>query len=490
MSKKSKKSIFLSLFKYNIVFPVSFIQALEKIPGLDIKAFLDIHNQANSIPSIRLNPFKSIDKSFLSHLSIENAVPWSKHGYYLSSRPSFTFDPYFHAGAYYVQEASSMFIEYIINHIKQINNQKEWKILDACAAPGGKTTILSTAFPTSLLVANEVIRSRANILVDNIIKWGNSSTIVTQNDPAQFSTLSEFFNLMLIDAPCSGSGLFRKNKDAIAEWSPNNVQLCCERQQRIIHDLLPALAQDGYLIYATCSYSIEENENIVDEIMHSNTTETIRIPLESNWGIEEVITNQKAYCYRFWPYKVKGEGFFVACFKKRSPLAASKPALWADRGEERKRVQQKSEREYKKSLLSIVNKWFQPKENMHYYEHNENVYALPEHIMNDYNILKQYLYIKRAGINIGKIIRDDLIPEHDLAMSNLLADNIIKIDVDYTTAIQYLRKENIQLHTNYKGWVIICYNGMPLGWAKILSNRINNYYPSSLKIINQLIIES
>lgn len=457
------------------MFPVSFIQALEKIPGLDIKAFLDIHNQANSIPSIRLNPFKSIDKSFLSHLSIENAVPWSNYGYYLSSRPSFTFDPYFHAGAYYVQEASSMFIEHIINHIKQIDNQKEWKILDVCAAPGGKTTILSTAFPTSLLVSNEVIRSRANILVDNIIKWGNSSTIVTQNDPTQFSVISEFFNLMLIDAPCSGSGLFRKNKDAIAEWSPNNVQLCSQRQQRIIHDLLPALAQDGYLIYATCSYSIEENENIVNEIMCSNTMETIHIPIEPNWGIEEVITDQKAYCYRFWPYKVKGEGFFVACFRKKEQHLPLIPLREEDK-----------KKQYKKSISSILHKWFQPKENMHYYEHNENVYALPEHIMENYNMLKQHLYIKKAGINIGKIIRNDLIPEHDLAMSNLLADDIIKIDVDYTTAIQYLRKENIQLHINYKGWVIITYGGMPLGWVKILANRINNYYPSSLKIIKSM----
>lgn len=451
-------------------FPATFFKNLESIPDFNKDAFIKVHANPLPITSIRINPVKII-KSQLSHLPIANAVPWNPYGYYLSDRPSFTLDPYFHAGTYYVQEASSMFIAHIVNHIKRNDNKKEWKILDACAAPGGKTTLLGDVFSTSFVVANEVIASRNNILVDNIIKWGNPYIMVTQNDPTHFSKIPNFFNLILIDAPCSGSGLFRKDPEAIQEWSLNNVQLCSQRQQRIIHNLLPALEEDGYLIYSTCSFSMEENEHIIDEFIRKHSLETIRIPLQENWDIEEVYTSQKAYGYRFWPYKLKGEGFFVACLKKKKSTT--------------KIFLQKIKASKNKTDFSFaIDKWFKPIEEIYYHSHKENIYAIPKSIAEDFLILSKQLYIKRAGIHLGKIIRDDLIPEHDLAMSGLATEEVVRINVEYDTAISFLRKENININTQHKGWAIICYDGLPLGWVKMLSNRINNYYPSSLKILS------
>ncbi len=458
----------------NQALPTSLIKSLNSLKGFDEEAFTRIHDIASSITSIRINPFKIMDNKQLQHLSFENPVPWNSYGYYLSARPSFTFDPCFHAGAYYVQEASSMFIAHIANHIKQMDNRKEWKILDACAAPGGKTTLLADAFPQSFIIANEVIASRVNVLIDNVVKWGSPYVIVTQNDPVHFTRLNGFFNFMLVDAPCSGSGLFRKHPEATAEWSSNNVKLCSERQERILHNLISSLTQDGYLIYSTCSYSIEENEHIVDKLMGTNMFESVCIPIENSWGIEEVYTQQKAYCYRFWPYKLQGEGFFVACFKKK------RPPLVPPKGEERKKL-------HNNAFLSIINKWFKPIEEMVYHQHKENIYAIPKNSMNDYLLLNKHLYIKRAGIHIGKMIRDEIIPEHDLAMSTLIADDVVKVELDYATAIQFVRKENIEVHIPHKGWALACYNAFPLGWMKILPNRINNYYPLSLKIINKQI---
>ena len=178
-------------------------------------------------------------------------------------RPSFTFDPLFHAGTYYVQEASSMFLEQALK--QSVDLSQPLRVLDLCAAPGGKSTLLQSLLnKESLLVSNDVIKSRAAILEENIVKWGAANVVVTNNDPAHFARLENYFDAIVIDAPCSGSGLFRRDPEAINEWSENNVQLCSQRQQRIVADVWPALKQNGILIYSTCSYSAEEDEAILD----------------------------------------------------------------------------------------------------------------------------------------------------------------------------------------------------------------------------------
>src|SRR6185503_7400230 len=165
----------------------------------------------------------------------------------------------------------------------------------------------------SLLVANEVIRSRANILNDNIKKWGCSNVVVTNNDPKDFQRLENYFDVIVIDAPCSGSGLFRREPEAIEEWSKQNVMLCSQRQQRILADVLPALKNDGVLIYSTCSYSKEEDEQIAGWLKNELIINNEQLIIHPDWNI--VKSNGG---YRFWPDKVKGEGFFLACFRKEN----------------------------------------------------------------------------------------------------------------------------------------------------------------------------
>src|SRR6185295_2766131 len=247
-----------------------------------------VHRGREQVTSIRVNPLKmpvassewSVGDTHDSPLTTH--VPWSQYGYYLSQRPSFTFDPLFHAGCYYVQEASSMFLEQALK--QTVDLSRSLKVLDLAAAPGGKSThIQSLISKDSLLVSNEVIRSRSNILKDNIIKWGGDNVVVTNNDPKQFGKLENYFDGIVVDAPCSGSGLFRRDEQAIGEWSENNVQLCSQRQQRILADVWPALKKEGVLIYSTCSYSKEEDEEIVGWMKNNLSAINCQLEVDKNW---------------------------------------------------------------------------------------------------------------------------------------------------------------------------------------------------------------
>src|ERR1700761_2678664 len=303
----------------NHQFPHNFLESLTGEKGFDRESFLKIHAEAASPTSIRINPFKK------TAIKTDAQVPWSNEGHYLNTRPSFTFDPLFHAGSYYVQEASSMFIAHILKHIK---SAEPVKVLDLCAAPGGKSTLLNSAMTADdLLVANEIIKTRVPILADNLARWGTANTIVTNNDPKDFTRLTSFFDIILVDAPCSGWGMFRKDPAAMDEWSEANVNLCHQRQERILADVYPALKEGGYLIYSTCSYSVEENEDILDWLCNEFDLESIRIPIENNWGIvESQSTQKKAWGYRFYPDKVKGEGLFAACLQKKESSGDVAPA--------------------------------------------------------------------------------------------------------------------------------------------------------------------
>jgi 16S rRNA C967 or C1407 C5-methylase (RsmB/RsmF family) len=227
------------------VFPENFLASLSGEKGFEPHNFINAHQFSEPPTSIRINPFKS------SALKTNEQVPWCPEGKYLETRPSFTFDPLFHAGCYYVQEASSMFIDHIIKHIRP-NKDEPIKVLDLCAAPGGKSTLINSALNSNdLLVANEIIKTRVPVLCDNLNRWGTANVIVSNNDPKDFSKLTGFFDMILVDAPCSGSGMFRKDPQAMNEWSAANVNLCQQRQERILADIYPALKEDGYLIYST-----------------------------------------------------------------------------------------------------------------------------------------------------------------------------------------------------------------------------------------------
>ncbi len=274
--------------------------------------FIRVHEEAEKVTSIRINPRKLIKPE----ADNTSGVPWCSNGFYLNERPVFTLDPLFHAGTYYVQEASSMFTWHIVQQLKLDENPIT--ALDLCAAPGGKSTLLASVLhPDSLLISNEIIKPRASVLVGNLSRWGNANSIVTNNDPKVFGGWQGQVDLLLADAPCSGSGMFRKDPDTIDEWSEQNVELCAQRQQRILADSLPVLKEGGYLIYSTCSYSEKENEEILDWLMDSHALESVRITKDPDWGIiESQSLRHHAYGYRFYPHLVKGEGFFVAVLRK------------------------------------------------------------------------------------------------------------------------------------------------------------------------------
>ena len=447
--------------------PNELLESLQGTPGFDRAAFEAVHEEAAPLTSFRINPAKpAFPGNLISEIKqpVER-VPWSQFGYYLPERPSFTFDPFFHAGCYYVQEASSMFIEQAIQ--QHADNQATLKVLDCCAAPGGKSTHLQSILSSgSLLVTNEVIRSRAAVLKDNIIKWGTSNVIVTNNDPKDFSNLENYFDVIVVDAPCSGSGLFRRDAEAIEEWSINNVQLCSQRQQRILADCWPALKNGGLLVYATCSFSKEEDEVISNWLRQTLSAEKLKLTIDPSWGIIESDGN-----YRFWPDKVKGEGFFMSCFRKldeenETPVKSRKKKL---------EVLGRKEK-------PVLEKWVK-KEGLEFLRHQNTVFAWPEQSVNDFHFLVEHLKVIYSGIITGELIRDKLVPDHALALSGRVNDTVPRVELNYDQAIQYLQRKELALSGASLGWQLVTYQQQPMGWINVLANRINNYYPKELRIL-------
>ena len=461
--------------------PRELIDSLELVKGFDQNSFIEAHTTSEQVTSIRINPGKS-SRTLInvdSHFPIEKKIPWTTHGYYLSHRPSFTLDPLIHAGVYYVQEASSMFLEQILK--QTVDLSQPLKVLDLCAAPGGKSTLIQSLITdNSILVSNEVIKSRASVLQENIVKWGASNVIVTSSDPISFQRLENFFDVIVVDAPCSGSGLFRKDARAIDEWSEDNVHLCSQRQQRILADIYPALKKDGILIYSTCSYSEEEDECIADWLLDSFPLGSLQVSLDNNSdqreyeGILETISKKHAaFGYRFFPDKVKGEGFFIAAFRK----------LYGDDFRYRSQKKVKLEKA-SRNEETIVRPWLRKDTNVQLWKQGDLIFAFPTSLEKELlAIVASDLYIRMAGVIVGSIAGKDLVPHHALALSNLVNSEIVAIPLKKPEALQYLRKEEVKILFPHKGWALIQYEGMNLGWVKILGNRINNYYPKEWRIL-------
>jgi len=435
--------------------PEEFIIRTKKLLGDEWEAFEQALNE-ESPTSIRLNPRK-INKDLLSEiLPLSEQVPYAADGYYLSNRPSFTLDPLFHAGCYYVQEASSMILEYFVSNYFP----NPAKVLDLCAAPGGKSTHLSALLPDeSLLIANEVIRSRANILAENLIKWGNPNTLVTQNDPLEIGkSLPDFFDAIVADLPCSGEGMFRKDAAAIAEWSVNNVRLCAERQRRIVADVWAALKPGGILIYSTCTYNREENEENLEWICREFDAELLEEPR------------------RLTPHKTKGEGFFIAGIRKKI----------LDNRRQTLDIRQKTKCIKNNDLhFSPFAFCLSPLNNFTFVLDSNRWIAVPAIHYSAYLQIKNKLRILSAGVALGEMKGQDRIPAHGLAMSNVLSNSAFpQWEIDKQTALSYLRKEVLQTIPPQisKGYILITYKGHPLGFVKNIATRANNLYPQEWRI--------
>ncbi|EKB49353.1 methyltransferase RsmF C-terminal domain-like protein [Cecembia lonarensis] len=434
---------------------LSFKQALEKEP----------------VTSIRFNPFKKASK-----IQTSNKVPWSKWGFFLAERPSFTLDPLFHAGHYYVQEASSMFLEHILQHIKA---PKGGLFLDLAAAPGGKSTLLSSFLgQEGFLVANEVIKSRAAILKENIVKWGLGNCLVTQNDPAHFSGLEGFFDLVLVDAPCSGEGMFRKDINARLEWSEDHVLLCAQRQERIMDKAGSLVKGGGYLIYSTCTFNEKENEEMLRFICSEFSYEPIRIPLDPSWGIVEStieVEGSHYFGYRFYPHMTDGEGFFITILKR--PEEAFAQAIPRIKDFKHPHINLES----KQVQTNLIGQLGLP-ENSSIYSVNGSYFRLNESFKAHFEYLCRFVNVKYFGVELGKFNKDQFLPTHEWAVSVFPKNDFPQFELDKKDALEYLRKEDIQPTGLPEGWVLLTYQRSPIGWIKNLGNRTNNYYPKEWRI--------
>jgi len=421
--------------------------------------------------SVRINRHKTETRP-------ENSkqVPWNENGYFLEERPSFTLDPLFHAGCYYVQEASSMFISHILKTIQAPN---DGIFLDLAAAPGGKSTLLSSYLGNNgFLVANEVIKSRANILKENTIKWGIGNTLVTQNDSEHFGELAGFFDLVLVDAPCSGEGMFRKDPDAMSEWSPEHVTLCTARQERIMDQAGSFVKGGGYLIYSTCTFNEKENEDMVRFIISEYDYEPVRIPLDPTWGIVETeveIDGNSYFGYRFLPHRVEGEGLFISVLKRPDDALIHEPKRTKDFKHPYLKPVGKQEAEKLIQQLELP-------EYSCFYNLQDSYFWVNKDFQQHFEYLCRFLNIRYFGVELGKINNRQFIPNHELAVSILPKSGFLTVDLDLKNALDFLRKEDISLDNLPEGWVLVMYKNMPLGWLKNLGNRTNNYYPKEWRI--------
>ena len=405
--------------------PKEFIDYTRHLMGEDLYAAFEKGMSEEPPVSIRINPFKAD----IHHINIplkDEDIEWCEYGIYLTKRPNFTFDPLLHAGLYYVQEASSMFVYHVL---KQVVKNKVL-MLDLCAAPGGKTTCAMSALPQgSKMFSNEPIRQRSQILNENIQKFGVQDICVTNNYAKDYQKSKLMFDVILTDVPCSGEGMFRKDEGAINEWSTKNVNDCQKLQREIVSDIWDCLKPGGILIYSTCTFNAHEDEENVAWIADNLGADFINIETKAEWNITGSLIDKNPV-YRFIPGKTRGEGIFMAVLQKHGDYDG------------------------KMSMSNIDAKALKP------------------------------LHVLYNGVEPDTIKGKQAIPHHSKAMStNLVENEYAKVEIDYNQAIAYLRKEAITLNSEApKGIVLLTYQKHPIGFAKNIGNRANNLYPQEWKI--------
>lgn len=437
----------------SIPFPAAFEERIKKDLFLGQPLLKALDEQAPV--SVRFHPLKHQAK-----LDTIGHIPWCENGVYLKERPSFTLDPLFHAGAYYPQEAGSMVLDTLLKNLQLPTSPK---ILDLCAAPGGKSTLIASFMAgKGLLVSNEVIQARSRILKENMSKWGYTNSIVTNNDPKDFQRLQQFFDAIVVDAPCSGEGMFRKDEKAREEWSEDNVQLCCGRQKRILADVWDALIPGGYLIYSTCTFNSNENEENVEWMIEEFGAELIEIDLPA--PIVKGRNGIGNYCL---PGRTDTEGFFVAVVQK------------GDEKLLRQRFTRKADFRLQKDMLDIplyadltdtvVLNW------------NDKLLALPAEMEEFMMHVQAQMRLQKMGTTIGDVSRKGIHPNEELALNPQLCSYNERIELERKDALRYLHGDTFSL-AGTQGYRLITFENESLGWIKHLGTRFNNLYPKEWRI--------
>ena len=421
--------------------------------------------------SVRLNPFKN------SHDFEGTEVPWNRYGRLLPERPKFTLDPHLHGGAYYVQDSSSMFVGHVFRRLlDQVRESAGGvvRVLDLCAAPGGKTTDLAASLREAfgdgfILVSNEVMKQRAAVLADNVALWGDPNVVVTSDDPRAFASLPGFFDVVVADVPCSGEGMFRKDEEAQRQWSEDNVALCQARQKRIIADMWPCLKPGGLLVYSTCTFNRYENDDNVEWIGTELGAEVV-VPVAED--VPGVIRTRHGYS--LVPGHVEGEGQYCAALVKTSDDCSGfmpSSRTGRDRGAKKPAVTLPEEI---KSMFTVP---------VDLRQKGETVIAIPSRIAADVAVAESALHVLSAGCAVGVLKGKTLVPDADLALSLIYDPGSYPVaDVDLQKALAFLHKDAILLPDSEKGYVLIRYKGVPLGFVKNLGNRCNNLHPQGRRI--------
>ena len=451
--------------------------------------------ECGATTSVRINRQKistlPSTPSLWSHLPMADDVPWCDDGRYLQGRPSFINDPLLHAGTYYVQEAASMFLHTVLRQYVG----KPALMLDLCAAPGGKATLARTALPEgSLLIANEPVHRRANILLENIQKWGHPDCMVTQNMPEDYSRSGLLFDVILCDAPCSGEGMFRKEPVAIEQWSADYVDTCAARQRDILAHAWHCLREGGLLIYSTCTLNRLENEDNIRWMTSTYGAETLPASVDDAWNISpSVDTDACRHAYRFLPHRTRGEGLFMAVLRKGSTGSTSQshdtdinPLLYM-KNTTSQRHRQKSKataKGFTDSEQATLHSWLRQGDAFDILPMDDTAVALRRQWMPLLQRIRQHLHLLGAGIVLATRKGNTLVPHQGLAMSTQLRQKVFDTcSIDTTLALSYLRAESTQLPADTpKGFILLLYNGVPLGFVKNLGNRANNLYPQHWRI--------
>ena len=442
--------------------PVDFIESMRQQLGNEAELLLRAL-ETEPVTSIRLNTKLDV----LTFDCDTDEVPWHIDGYYLSERPQFTLDPLFHAGCYYVQEASSMFIQQALEQYVDTSSV----VLDLCAAPGGKSTLISEYLGRDgLLLSNEVVRQRVFVLSENIQKWGNGNTVVTHNKPEEFGEKCQhLFDCLVIDAPCSGEGMFRKDEQARSEWSLQNVRMCAERQRKILMDVWDALKPGGILIYSTCTFNTEENEKNVEWVAETLGAEVLPIDYDPSWGIVESNAG-----YHFYPHKTKGEGFYLCALRKNNNEPVQTVKL-----KEPKKTNPMPHPEY----LPVMRSWLQHPDEwaIRYSDRFATAYPLKYKELIDF--LSTQLTCISTGFGLGEERGKGIAPQHCLSMTKDLRKEAFPIvALTREQALSYLRTEALSLTDVPLGLLLLTYEDVPLGFAKNVGNRQNNLYPNEWRI--------
>lgn len=462
--------------------PEAFIEDIKPyLQAQELDKFISALTEDDQTCCIRYNRSKTDAKE-------GSPIGWNPaDGSYLEARPNFTLDPMMHAGCYYVQEASSQFVTHVIRHLVH----QPVTALDLCAAPGGKSTAMLSVLPEgSQLVSNEIDRRRARILAENITKWGSPYVSVTCNAPSDYRKLTNFFDLILTDVPCSGEGMFRKDEGAVKDWSSQKVRHCVELQKEILETIWPTLKPGGLLVYGTCTFNIHEDEEMLQFICEELGAEAIAVPVEPDWNIHPPLIGQLP-CYRFMPHFTRGEGLFMAVVRKHETQDCYSTTYRAKDDKHAKDKKQDKKCNSKNNQIVDIKKLTPTLLSQIQCEANIEITtdgiirAIPISHLPVYNALRsQNLFILQSGIELGTIKGRDIIPAQALALSTVLEESAFPVgEVNLETALDYLRHEAIILpEETPNGYVIVSYKGHALGFVKNLGNRSNNLYPQEWRI--------